>query len=290
MPWHVSPMALTPLGELIAREVARLEAGPEAPDCVPSGFRDLDVIIGGFTAGELTIVAGPPEIGTNTFLVDVADHARQGGRAVGFFSLSMSEGEIARRFISRRARIDGDDLRKRRLSANRWRRIVERAAVASDSIVVETGPLLDAGQVAERARAMQAKLVADGRSLDLLLVDSLDRVRPVDTCRWYGHEVAGDLKELADELSIPVLVSCGVSSDAHRRADRWPSLSDLDGYGPIERLADLVLLLHRDDYYDRLSDRVGEADVVVAKNTRGPLAVAALQFFARYPRFADRYP
>jgi replicative DNA helicase len=142
-------------------------------------------------------------------------------------------------------------------------------------------------EVRAKARRLHAR-----RELGLLIVDYLQLMRPEDSSQSRVEQIgqiSRGLKILARELSIPVIAVSQLSRAVEARPDKRPLLSDLRESGQIEQDADLVMFIYRDEYYNRDSERPGEADVIVAKHRNGPVGDVVLTFLSRYPKFANLY-
>jgi replicative DNA helicase len=142
-------------------------------------------------------------------------------------------------------------------------------------------------EVRAKARRLHAR-----RELGLLIVDYLQLMRPEDTSQNRVEQIgqiSRGLKILARELNIPVIAVSQLSRAVEARPDKRPLLSDLRESGQIEQDADCVMFIYRDEYYNRDSERPGEADVIIAKHRNGPVGDVVLTFLSRYPKFANLY-
>src|SRR5512133_1385569 len=282
--------------EILHDEVDRLEklsTGDAELIGTPSGFRDLDGITGGFQPGNLIVVAARPGLGKSAFATNVAESvAVKAGLPVAFFSLEMSEVELAQRFISCRARIAGDRLRKGKVGQKDWPKVL-RAANELEEAPLWIDDSSDLGLLDLRAKARRLHAQEHDRGgLGLVIVDYLQLMRSDDP-RANRVEQVGQmsrgLKILARELNIPVIAVSQLSRAPESRHPPIPMLSDLRESGQVEQDADLVLFVYRDDYYNKESDRLGEADVIMAKHRNGPIGQLTLTFLPKYPRFANLY-
>jgi replicative DNA helicase len=280
------------IGDVLYEEVDRLERLSResiALTGTPSGFRDIDELTGGFQPGNLIVLAARPSMGKSALVVNMAEHAAvDHGRGVALFSLEMAEAELAQRFIASRAKLNGDDLRKGRVKPETWPKVVratERLAAAP--LYVDDSSDLGILDLRAKARRLHSK-----NPLGLIIVDYLQLMRheggrDVSRVEQVG-QVSRGLKILARELSVPVIAVSQLSRAVESRPDKRPLLSDLRESGQIEQDADLVMMLYRDEYYQGdESERIGEADVIIAKHRNGPVGSVALAFMSRYPKFAD---
>jgi replicative DNA helicase len=283
------------LSEILHDEVDRLEklsTGETELTGTPSGFRDIDAITGGFQPGNLIIVAARPAMGKSALVANIAENvAMKHKQAVAFFSLEMSEVELAQRFIACRARISGDKLRKGQVTQKDWPKVV-RACNELEQAPLWFDDSSDLGILDLRAKARRLHAQAhDQGGLGLIIVDYIQLMR-ADDHRANRVEQVGQmsrgLKILARELEVPVLAISQLSRAPEQRTPPKPMLSDLRESGNLEQDADLVAFLFREDYYrDNDDEPDGLADVIVAKHRNGPIGSQKLVFLERYPKFAD---
>lgn len=255
----------------------------------PSGFKDLDEITGGFQPGNLIILAARPSMGKSAFVTNIAENAAiEHRKPVALFSLEMSEAELAQRFVASQARVKGEDLRKGRIAENRWPKILEASQRLADSpLYVDDSSDMSMLEVRAKARRLHQQ---NPGGLGLIIVDYLQLLRPdgrVESRVEQVGQMSRGLKILARELQVPVIALSQLSRAVETRTDKRPILSDLRESGQIEQDADLVMFIYRDEYYDRESEREGEADVIIAKHRNGGLADVVLTFQKEYPKFMN---
>ena len=253
----------------------------------PSGFDDLDTITGGFQPGNLIILAARPSMGKSALMANFAENAAlDGSRAVALFSLEMSEGELAQRFIASQASIKGDDLRKGKVPGSRWAKILQASdRLAESPLYIDDSSDLSVLDVRAKARRL-AQQHADG--LGLILIDYLQLMRAggsTDSRVEQIGQISRGLKTLARELEVPVIALSQLNRGVEARTDKRPVLSDLRESGSIEQDADLVMFIYRDEYYDQESEREGIADLIITKHRNGGLGTVELAFQKEFPRF-----
>src|SRR4051794_30002400 len=283
------------LGEILHGEVDRLEklsTGELELTGTPSGFRDVDAITGGFQPGNLIIVAARPAMGKSALVANIAENvAVKKQQAVAFFSLEMSEVELAQRFIACRARISGDKLRKGQVSKRDWPKVL-RACNELEEAPLWFDDSSDLGILDLRAKARRLHAQEQDRGgLGMVIVDYMQLMRSDDP-RANRVEQVGQmsrgLKILARELEVPVLAISQLSRAPEQRTPPKPQLSDLRESGQLEQDADVVAFLYREDYYrDPDEEPDGLADLIIAKHRNGPIGTRKLVFLDRYPKFAD---
>jgi replicative DNA helicase len=268
--------------ELISREGVSMTG-------TPSGFHDIDELTGGFQPGNLIVLAARPSMGKSALMINIAENAAvDHGKPVALFSLEMSETELAQRFIASQAKLNGDDLRKGRVRQDRWPKVVKATEkLASSPLYIDDSSDIGIMELRAKARRLHSK-----QELGLLVIDYLQLMRAEDTSDNRVEQIgqiSRGLKQLARELKIPVIALSQLSRAVESRPDKKPLLSDLRESGQIEQDADLVMFIYRDEYYNRDSERPGEADVIIAKHRNGPIGEVVLTFLSRYPKFANMY-
>jgi replicative DNA helicase len=290
------------VADVLAEEIDRLEAlakGDRELTGTPSGFRDLDHLLGGFQPGNLIILAARPSLGKSALVCNIADNvAGRQGMPVAFFSLEMSEVELAHRFISCRARIQNDKLRKGRVSERDWPKVL-KACNELESAPLWLDDSSDLSLLDLRAKARRlASSEGNAGELGLIIVDYMQLMRPEDP-RANRVEQVGQisrgLKVLARELDVPVIALSQLSRAPELRPgpDRGkPMLSDLRESGSIEQDADVVAFIYRKALYNDTDEELdsSEAELIVAKHRNGPTGSVHMVFLEQYPRFVDRMP
>jgi replicative DNA helicase len=279
------------VADVLSEEIDRLEAlarGDREVTGTPSGFRDLDNVLGGFQPGNLIIIAARPSIGKSALVCNIAENvAAKQGTPVAFFSLEMSEAELAHRFISCRSRIPNDRLRKGKVSQRDWPRVV-RACNELENAPLWLDDSSDLSLLDLRAKAR--RLASSENGLGLVIVDYLQLMRAEDP-RANRVEQVGQfsrgLKILARELDVPVLALSQLSRAPELRPDKRPMLSDLRESGSLEQDSDVVGFIYRDSVYNEDADP-SEAELIIAKHRNGPTGKVDMVFLDQYPRFVDK--
>jgi replicative DNA helicase len=255
----------------------------------PSGFNDLDDVTGGFQAGNLVVLAARPSMGKSALATNIAENAAvKHGKPVALFSLEMSETELAHRFIASQARLSSDELRKGRVKGDRWPKVLKAVEkLAAAPLYVDDSSDIGILEIRSKARRLHAR-----QELGLVIVDYLQLMRPdgrTDSRVEQIGQISRGLKILARELQIPVIAISQLSRAVESRNPPIPMLSDLRESGQIEQDADLVMFIYRDEYYNEESERLGEADLIIAKHRNGPIAKVVLTFQPKFPKFASVY-
>ncbi|GAA3057571.1 replicative DNA helicase [Actinocorallia glomerata] len=254
---------------------------------IPTGFRDLDDLTHGFHGGQMIIVAARPAMGKSTLALDFARAASVGhGMTSAFFSLEMGRNEIAMRLLSAEAKIQFQDLRKGDIREDDW----DKMSLAVDKLnevplFIDDSPNMSLMEIRAKARRLKQR-----HNLKLIVLDYLQLLssgKRVESRQQEVSEFSRTLKLLAKELDVPIIALSQLNRGSEQRTDKRPQVSDLRESGSIEQDADMVLLLHREEVYDKESPRAGEADIIVAKNRNGPTRDIVVAFQGHYARFQD---
>jgi replicative DNA helicase len=254
---------------------------------VPTGFTDLDRVLNGLHGGQLIIVAGRPGLGKSTAAMDFARNASiKHNMASAIFSLEMSKIEIVMRVLSSEARVPLNVLRSGQLSDGDWTKLARRMGEISDApLFVDDTPNMTLMEIRAKARRLKQR-----NELKLIIVDYLQLMsspKKTESRQQEVAELSRGLKLLAKEVDCPVIAVSQLNRGPEQRTDKRPQLSDLRESGSIEQDADVVILLHRDDYYDKESPRAGEADFIIAKHRNGPTDTVTVAAQLHLSRFVD---
>jgi replicative DNA helicase len=256
---------------------------------VPTGFVDLDEMTRGLQAGDLVIVAARPSMGKTSLVLNIAQYvASLGDRVVGFFSLEMSKESLFLRLLTSEAQIDGHRLMSGAIGGNDYHRI-SHALEKLNSMKLFIDDTANVGVLEMRAKSR--RLQAE-HGLSLLVVDYIQLMSGRGRFENRTLELASisrSMKGLAKELNVPIVVLSQLSRAPESRSDHRPQLSDLRESGALEQDADVVVLIYRDDVYNRdpNSPDAGTAELILAKQRNGPTGVVKLAFLREQTRFAN---
>ena len=271
-------------------KLERLSKEGQSLTGTPSGFKDLDEITGGFQPGNLVVLAARPAMGKSALAANIAENAAvDHGKAVALFSLEMSEGELAQRFIASRGKINGESLRKGRVKAEQWPKVLQ----ATEKLTKAPLFIDDSSDIGVLELRAKARRLNQRHPLGLLIVDYLQLMRvedPRDGRVEQVGKISRGLKILARELHIPVIAISQLSRAVEARPDKRPLMSDLRESGNIEQDSDLVMFVYRDDYYNEDSEDQGVAELIIGKHRNGPVGKVRLSFLDRYPKFMSMAP
>lgn len=281
------------IGDDYADYLDDLETRKNAGDVtgIPTGFADLDTLTHGLHPGQVIIVAARPAMGKSTLAVDFARSAAiRHHKPSAFFSLEMSRRELQDRILSAEGRIALHRIRSGQLTDDDWTRaarVIEPISAAP--LYIDDTASTTVTQIKARCRRLQQR-----HGLDLVVIDYLQLLtsglRRVENRQLEVSEMSRNLKLLAKDLGVPVVVLSQLNRGPEQRTDKKPMLSDLRESGSLEQDADVVVLLHREDAYDKESARSGEVDLIIAKHRNGPTATITVANQLHYSRFADMTP
>ncbi len=256
---------------------------------IGTGFPDLDQQLGGLQAEQLLILAARPSMGKSALALNICDHVAVECRLpVLFISLEMSRGSLAERMIVARARICSHKARSGFLNQHE----MDRAQVATQQLQQVDVFLNDAPSQTVLQVIASARGVALRHRIGLVIVDYLQIVEgdePRDSRQEQVSKISRRLKGLARDLKVPVLALSQLNRQLESREDRRPRMADLRESGSLEQDADVVILLHRPEYYDP-NDRPNEADLILAKTRNGPIGTQKLTFLKQSMRFESYAP
>ena len=266
-------------------------AGP-----VPTGFIDLDSILGGLQRADLFILAGRPSLGKSTLALDIALNAASQGAITGIFSLEMSREQLVMRMLSSQSEVDSHRLRMNLITDQQQQRVINAVGALSDlPIFIDDSPLQSIVEIRSKARRLHLE-----RGLDLLIVDYIQLLQGggrQDNRVQEMSDISRSLKGLARDLNVPLIAISQLSRAVEMRPSHRPQLSDLRDSGSIEQDADVVAFIYRDDVYvseeewDRQhpteSYPKNIAEIIVAKHRNGPLGNLNLYFRDKFARFEN---
>ena len=254
---------------------------------VPTGFAELDNVTNGLHAGQMIVIAARPAIGKSTVGLDLARSASiKHNLTSAIFSLEMSRNEIAMRLLSAEASIALNHLRSGTMSDADWQKLARKMSAVSEApLFIDDSPNMTMMEIRAKCRRLKQR-----HDLRLVIIDYLQLMssgKKVESRQQEVSEFSRALKLLAKELEVPVVAISQLNRGPEQRTDKRPMMSDLRESGSIEQDADMVILLHREDAYERESPRAGEADFILAKHRNGPTANITVAFQGHYSRFVD---
>ena len=253
---------------------------------VPTGFIDLDSMLTGLHPGELIIIGARPAMGKTSFAMNIAEHAALCNKTTAVFTLEMPREQIAMRLLCSDARVDMQRVRKGTLEDSDWLRLAQSLAPLSAApMYIDDTSALSPTQLRSRCR----RLMMD-RGLDLVVVDYLGLMKSdgkAESRQLEVSEISRRLKAIALELKIPIIACAQLSRANKDRVDKRPMLSDLRDSGSIEQDADVVMFLHREEYYNKETEDKNIGEVIISKQRRGPLGTVKLAWLSEFTTFAN---
>lgn len=278
------------LGEVLGGTVDEIEAAGHRGDGmtgVPTGFSDFDRLTNGLHPGQMIIIAARPAIGKSTLGIDMIRAASiHHNMASVVFSLEMSRNEITMRLLAAEARIALQKMRTGQMGDDDWQKLASTMGRISEApLFIDDSPNMSLMEIRAKCRRLKQK-----HDLKLVMIDYLQLMssgKRVESRQQEVSEFSRALKLLAKELEVPVIALSQLNRGPEQRGDKKPQMSDLRESGSIEQDADMVILLHREDAYERESPRAGEADLIVAKHRNGPTDTITVAFQGHYSRFVD---
>jgi replicative DNA helicase len=281
----VSRHAIRPIRDVVYAALHEAEHGTEHGVSLP--WADLDELLNGVSPGQLIYVAARPAIGKSLMGAGIAAHvALDLGLPALLVSMEMRAEDITLRLISAQAKVSLWALTHQQATQDDWERVVKVAEpIAASPLAVDYDPWCSLVSIRSRLREMQR----DGEPARVLVVDYLGLMEPpaAENRQNAVAALSRGLKRIAGEFMIPVIALAQLNRGPELRADHRPLLADLRESGAQEQDADVVILLHREDAYDRESPRAGEIDLIVAKNRTGPMATITAAFQGHYGRIKD---
>ena len=259
---------------------------------IPSGFYELDDMLGGFNPGEMTVIAARPAMGKTAFVLNIMDHAATHqadclgyAPSVLFFSLEMGRASIVQRMLVARAGVEAHRLRSGHLHDREYADLVEAAGVLKNArLFIDDTPGLSIMALRSRARRLKAE-----HGLDMIVIDYLQLLSAKAESRQQEISVISrSLKEISRELEVPLLTLAQLSRSVESRENKRPQLSDLRESGSIEQDADVVMMLFREEYYAPTDENKGKAEAIIVKHRNGATGDIGLQFQGAMLRFSNR--
>ena len=280
---------VTRVDEIVSTNLEQIEEASKQVDeitGIPSGFIDLDHMTNGWQRSDLIILAARPAMGKTALCLNMAANtAVDYHYPVAVFSLEMSKEQLVMRMLAAAARIDQKRLRTGQLNADEWGAFLQKIGpLSSAPIYIDDTPAITIRELRAKARRLQSR---EG-DLGLILVDYLQLMGGSghsENRQQEVSEISRSLKALARERNVPIIALSQLSRTVEQTKDKRPQLSHLRESGSLEQDADIVLFIHREEYYNEDTDRRGIADLIIAKHRNGPTGTVELAFQNELTRF-----
>ncbi len=254
---------------------------------VPTGYAELDDLLTGLHPGEFILIAGRPAMGKTSIGMNFVENAAiRAGKKAAVFSLEMPAEQLAMRMMCTEARVDMQRVRRGAIEDEEWGKLADAlVSIGPASIYIDCTPGITVPEVRSKARRLQLE-----KGLDLIMIDYLSLMTATGKTGSRQEEVSQisrTLKGLALELGVPVIALQQLSRAPTGRANHRPLLSDIRESGAIEQDADVVMFIHREDYYDPETPDKNIAELIIAKQRNGSLGTVKLGWKGEYTWFMD---
>jgi len=256
---------------------------------IPTGFIDLDRQTAGLHPSDLVLIAARPSMGKTAFALNVAANAAfRSDMCVAIFSLEMSREQLVSRLFAMESRVDSNSIRTGNLSDDDWERLIEGVDIVGNSkLIIDDTPGISVSELRTKCRKYKLEF-----GLKMVMIDYLQLMsgssRRVESRQQEITEISRSLKAIARELEVPVIALSQLNRSAETRSDHRPMLSDLRESGAIEQDADVVMMLFREDYYNKDTDNpTNIAEVIIAKQRNGPVGTVQLAWLPQFTKFAN---
>lgn len=254
-----------------------------------TGFKDLDYMTSGFQPADLIIVAARPSMGKTAFVLNIAEHmALHDNKCVAIFSLEMPMESLIKRILAMNGHVDAQNIRNGVLSDLEWQNLIESANIIGNSnLIIDDTSSITVQTIASKCRNYKRE-----KDLQVIMIDYMQLIRPSDGTENRSRneqvgEISRSLKALARELNVPVVALSQLSRDTVKRTDQRPMLSDLRDSGSIEQDADMVMFIHREEYFNHDSEKNGISEIIIAKQRNGPIGTVNLLWLPQYTKFVN---
>jgi replicative DNA helicase len=264
---------------------------------VPTGFRDLDEMTQGLQRGEMIIIAARPSMGKTALALNMAELMALRDHPVGIFSLEMSRQQLVQRLLAAKSGVNSQKIRRSMLNSDDYHKLHIACGELMDAqILIDDTPGLTPLQLRAKARRMVAKHDIKAIFIDYLQLMSVGG--RVESRQVEISEISRSIKAMARELNVPVICLSQLNRAPEQREGHRPRMSDLRESGSLEQDADVVMMLHREDYYhqgeddwaDRNPDKLGVAELIITKQRNGPTGNVTLTWASEITRFRDYSP
>ncbi|NCC98600.1 MAG: replicative DNA helicase [Bacteroidia bacterium] len=289
---------VTPIGEILSEAINRIQLAGQQENGytgIPSGFKGLDAITNGWQQSTLNIIAARPAMGKTAFVLSMAKNmAVDYQKSVAIFSLEMSNLELVNRLVVNVSEIEGEKIKRGKLAEYEWMQLQSRTTyLVNAPIYIDDTPSLSVFELCSKSRRLKNE-----HHIDCIIIDYLQLMNASGMS--YGSReqevsiISRSLKALAKELNIPIIALSQLNRGVEGRTgdEKRPQLSDLRESGAIEQDADMVLMIHRPEYYKIMEDKdhnstEGIAEIIIAKHRSGSVGDVRLRFKKEFIKFTN---
>ena len=284
---------IIPIKDLVDKELSELKERLESDRSImgiSSGYSMLDEMTAGFKPGDMIVLAGRPGMGKTSFALNMALEVAKENNTVAFFSLEMPASQLLNRIIATECRINSKNFLTGRMEKDELNRLWHNIDdISKLPIFIDDTSSCTMSDIRSKVK----KIKKDSGRIDAIFIDYLqlmqstafkdDRVRQVE-------DISRNIKLFAKDMGIPIIALAQLSRNVENRTSKIPMLSDLRDSGAIEQDADLVMFIHREDMYDKNTDKKGTAEIYVQKNRHGSTGSVPMLFEAQYTKFRPLDP
>jgi len=287
---HTGKAEAQTLAELLHEAMSAIENRAEGHVLtgLATGYREFDDATSGLQRGEMIVLAARPSMGKTAFALNIAENVALLGQPVGIFSLEMSRQQLAQRLLCARSEVDSHKLRRNIIGKEDFYRLSRAMGeLAETQVFIDDTPGLSVLELRAKARRMAAK-----HGVKLIVIDYLQLMSGSsrESRQTEVSEISRGVKALARELEVPVVCLSQLNRAAENREDHRPRLSDLRESGSIEQDADVVMMLHREDYFSQTDPDyipTNIAELIIAKQRNGPTCTVKLTWVGQSMKFKD---
>ena len=281
----------TPIEEVLRRNVdkiSELAANEGKITGLTTGFLDIDNMLSGLQKSDMIIVAARPSMGKTAFAINIAQNAAvKGNASVLIFSLEMSKEQLGERILAVESRTELGKIKTGALEQKDWDRVgIAIDTLSKANIVIDDTPGISVMEMKNKCRRLKAE-----KGLDLIVIDYLQLMEYKGKSDNRQQEISAlsrMIKQLAREMECPVIVLSQLSRGVEARTDKRPMMSDLRESGSIEQDADIVMMLYRDDYYNKESEKYNICEIIIAKHRNGATGTVELTWQPQFTKFSDK--
>jgi len=270
---------------IVSKTVEYIDDMRENGTGLSTGFDSIDSLLGGMRGGTLTVMAGRPSMGKSTLALNIANNMATRNKNVLFYSLEMQQVQLMMKIVASETDINLNKVDNNTLSEDENDRWYRALAQAGD----KTMTILDRGNIAVRDIVSKARQIHGQTGIDCIVIDYL-QIMKYDKNKEISElgNITRELKYLSKELDIPIILLSQLSRGVEQRENKRPLMSDLRSSGEIEQDADCIIMVYRDEYYNKEeSEDRGMAEIIVAKNRMGQIGWVKCKFEGQYSKFSD---
>ncbi|HLR34281.1 MAG TPA: replicative DNA helicase [Tissierellales bacterium] len=257
----------------------------KVPTGINTGYQALDRILRGMQGGDYILLAGRPSMGKTALSINITENLILNNKTVAFFSLEMPNRQIMQRMLLGNSLTPANKLSDKKMDKYDWERLSNSMnSMLNTKLYLEDDSSKTVAEMNSMCRRLKRRV-----GLDIVIIDYLQQIQATagGNRREQVEQISRDLKRMAKDLDVPVIVVSSLSRANQMREDKRPILSDLRESGQIEFDADMVLFVHREEYYEPTPENKGKAEVIIAKHRNGPTGIARLGWISEFTKFVD---